>query len=172
MLSFPSEFPFVRRPAQAAPAPARESAVPDPRPIEPQVAVVEAPAPELIPMQKPIADPEPALPPEPAAPPPATLRAPLSPPTIAGGPRVIERRKVRRDPMAAAALVRLDSFHGPPAKVSLVDISIAGARFRTARPMEPGEKAQIRLEIGPIRCTTRLRIVHCNRDADGAHLVG
>jgi hypothetical protein len=86
--------------------------------------------------------------------------------------RLIERRKVKRDPMSAGALVKLDNFHGAPFRVALSDISVAGVRFRSVQPMDPGEKAQIRIEVGPLRWTTRLRIVHCERDADGANTVG
>jgi len=103
--------------------------------------------------------------------PPPIIMTSVAPP-VAAATRLIERRKFRRDPMGAQALIRLDSFHGPPAKVAVSDISIAGVRFRSIRPMDVGEKGQIRLEVGPIRWTTRLRIVHCTRDTDGANMIG
>ncbi|HEY2586124.1 MAG TPA: PilZ domain-containing protein [Tepidisphaeraceae bacterium] len=83
-----------------------------------------------------------------------------------------ERRKVKRDPMATAALLRVDGRHGPPIKIELTDISIAGARFRAPQKLDVGEKAQIRLEIGPFRWTTRLRVVHCSPTDDGATTIG
>ena len=83
-----------------------------------------------------------------------------------------ERRKVKRDPMATAALLRVDGRHGPPIKIELTDISIAGARFRAPQKLDVGEKAQIRLEIGPFRWTTRLRVVHCSPTGDGATAIG
>ena len=155
MLSFPSEFPFVRSAADAAPGPS-EAAVPEARPNSSEAVRAEAVT------SKPI-----HLTPESTP-----VRESATAPAEIAGARRDERRKVRRDAITAAALVRVDEFHGPPAKVSLVDISIAGARFRTARPMEVGAKAQIRLEVGPIRWTTRLRVVHCNRDADGVNVIG
>lgn len=155
MLSFPSEFPFVRSSAHAAPAPVGAAAI-EARPDEPEVVGAEAAESNSI-----------SVPPKPMP-----VREPAAPPAVNAGARQGERRKVRRDAITAAALVRVDEFHGPPAKVSLVDISIAGARFRTARQMQVGDKAQIRLEVGPIRWTTRLRVVHCNRDADGLNAVG
>jgi hypothetical protein len=109
-----------------------------------------------------------------AEPAPAPISAVVVPAvTMALSPvRLIERRKVKRDPMSAGALVHLDNFHGPPLKVSLVDISVAGVRFRCAQGVDCGEKAQIRIEVGPLRWTTRLRIVHCEREADGTKTIG
>lgn len=109
-----------------------------------------------------------AMEPEPEpAPLPMTLPVPKPQP-----PRLIERRKFRRDGMAAHGLVRMDSSHGPPAKVTLMDISVAGIRFRCNQPMDIGDKGQIRLEVGPLRWTTRLRVVHCDRDEQATHTIG
>lgn len=80
-----------------------------------------------------------------------------------------ERRKIKRDALSTSALLRIDGFHGPPTKIELTDISIAGARFRCDRPLDIGEKAQIRLEVGPLRWTTRLRVIHCTR-IDETHM--
>ena len=155
MLSFPSEFPFVKSAADAGRGPS-EAAAPAARSNEPEVVVSKATSSEPIQLAH--------------RPTPVGKSAPTE--AEAASQRQEERRKVRRDAITAAALVRVDEFHGPPAKVSLVDISIAGARFRTARQMQVGDKAQIRLEVGPIRWTTRLRVVHCTRDADGLNVVG
>lgn len=152
MVSFPAEFPFNRRSTDAA------------------EAIVAAPAPQAQIQQPEI---EPAIEQSP----------PLVAPPVASVPRVAtrasmpvlkptERRKVRRDAMATAALIRVDSIHGPPFKVTLTDISIAGARFRSARPFGADDRGQIRLEVGPVRWTTRLRVVHCAQDADGLNTVG
>ena len=168
MVAFPTEFPFVRRPAASAARPAAAPAVqpvqvakaPEPAP-HPQVtpAAQQTTAPEAPPKLVPADEPQPIVPVIPA--PPASSTA-----------RLIERRKVRRDPIVTQALVRMDGFHGPPLKVALQDISIAGARLRSPVPLELENKGQIRLEVGPVRWTTRLRIVHCTRDPDGASTVG
>lgn len=173
MVSFPSEFPFGRRKAEAAPQPVE--------PIEEKVApawqeaIAEAIAPAVGPVEHAGAPVAPAVSvaPEPAPAPVAAIAVPavavVPAPTMS---RLIERRKVKRDPMSAGALVRLDNFHGPPLKVGLLDISVAGVRFRSAQGVDCGEKAQIRIEVGPLRWTTRLRIVHCEREADGTNTVG
>lgn len=83
-----------------------------------------------------------------------------------------ERRKTRRDALSTAALLRVDGVHGPPLKIELSDISIAGARFRSPQKLDLGEKAQVRVEVGPFRWTTRLRVVHCEPLDDGAASIG
>lgn len=151
MFSFPPEFPFVsgRKPSAAAAEPP-----PAPEPVvqaeaEPQPAQQSEPEPETRPV---------------AVTPPPTREIPaLVSPRPAAAATHPERRKIKRDALSTSALLRVDGYHGPPTKIELTDISIAGARFRCDRPMDIGEKAQIRVEVGPFRWTTRLRVVHCTR---------
>lgn len=174
MVAFPAEFPFNRRQAEA-PVPPVELADTVVEP-EMQEAPPEAVAPAVGPVEHAVTMPAVAEPVAAVTPPeitPAAAAAPVVSVIPASAPaRLIERRKVRRDSMMSGAMVRLDNFHGPPLKVALMDISVAGARFRSAQPVDCGEKAQIRIEVGPLRWTTRLRIVHCEREADGTHTVG
>jgi hypothetical protein len=180
MVAFPTEFPFGRRKTEPAPqivdpveervAPAwqeatAEAVAPAVGPVEHAGAQVATAVPITAANSVAIAEPAPA--PVSAIVMPAVTMAPAPSPV-----RLIERRKVKRDPMAAGALVHLDNFHGPPLKVALMDISVAGVRFRSAQRADCGEKAQIRIEVGPLRWTTRLRIVHCEREADGTNTIG
>ena len=165
MLSFPSDFPFTRKPvAPAVPEPAAKPPKPaaaPPRPAQDEPAPVTpvAPVPTATAAhQESEADV--------VCVDPRSIDIPLTP-VAPAPPRLIERRKVRRDTMAAQALIRMDGVHGPPIKIALMDISIAGVRFRSAQPIDVGEKGQIRLEVGPLRWTTRLQIVHCQRDGRG-----
>src|SRR5947207_3120269 len=87
---------------------------------------------------------------DPPVPPAPSLTADVPAPTK---PRV-ERRKYQRDRMVAQAMIHADRVKLPPARVNLVDISIAGVRFQAPRPLDVGEKLQIRLEVGPFRWTT------------------
>ena len=167
MVAFPPEFPFVKRkPAEPQTEPPRQAA-----PAEP----VKVPSHSAPPVEKP-ARVDPPAPVARAEPPPtrpeSTPAATAASAPAPAAPRLVERRKFRRDPMAAQALVRVDSFPGPPIKVGLLDISVAGVRFRADRPMEVGEKAQVRLEVGPFRWTTRLRVIYCNRDGERVHSIG
>jgi hypothetical protein len=112
-----------------------------------------APSPEPI-VQAPV-NPEPVVQPAPAPPKP-----------------FVERRKYMRERMAASGLIHLDSAKGPPVKVSLIDISIAGVRFTSPRPLDAGDKLQIRVQVGPFRWTTRMRVVHCTRTASADAIIG
>ena len=183
MVSFPPEFPFVRRPDP--PADDRAAAMPEPAPSAPidDQPPVTAPPPESIapvtdeppaadaPAFEPVPDVEPVPAPLPPVPPAraATPRAGFRSITRAS---FAERRKSRRDALTATALVRLDAQQGPPSRVAISEISVAGVRFRSLRPMDLGDKGQIRLEVGPLRWTTRLRVVHCSRDEDGTATIG
>jgi hypothetical protein len=140
MVSFPDEFPFVKK--------ARGATVVDST-DPPQETVNES-----------AADPLPI--PEPISPAPV-----LSASASADNRPSIDRRKVKRDRMETTALIRFDAQPGPPIKVELEDISVAGVRFKSLQPIDLGQKAQIRLEIGPFRWTTRLRVVHRIKDERG-----
>lgn len=157
MFSFPPEFPFVsgRKPSAAAAEP----------PPAPEPVVEAQPEPQQV--REPLQMPEPQ--PVAISPPLPTQVAPRIEPKRAA-PAHAERRKIKRDSLSTSALLRIDGYHGPPTKIELTDISIAGARFRCDRPMDIGEKAQIRLEVGPLRWTTRLRVIHCTR-IDATHLI-
>jgi hypothetical protein len=74
--------------------------------------------------------------------------------------------------MIAPGLIHLDSTKGPPIRVSLMDISIAGVRFSAPRPLDPGDKLQIRVEAGPFRWTTRMRVIHCTRTPNAGNIIG
>lgn len=147
MFSFPPEFPFVsgRKPSAEPPPAAPEASASMEAQAEPE-AVKEVPA----------------LPPSP----------PPTRPALRAKTPMVERRKAKRDSMATAALLRIDGIHGPPMRVNLIDISVAGARLHCPHPLDAGEKAQIRLEVGPLRWTTRLRVVHSAPLDDGSASVG
>lgn len=170
--AFPQGFPFVSRRSEAAaqPEPEPQDWVPEPPPpAEPAAFQEQTVATEPLPLEPLNASAPAALLPAIAAAPemvPATAPlparwtpAPRTPVPAAATP-TREKRKVKRDALATAAWLRLDGVHGPPIKIELVDISIAGARFRAPRRLDVGDKAQIRVETGPFRWTTRLQVIH------------
>jgi len=59
----------------------------------------------------------------------AARSSPAAPARPAAPPQS-DRRKLKRDALATAALLRVDGFPGPATKIQLTDISVAGARFR------------------------------------------
>jgi hypothetical protein len=159
MFEFPPEFPFVsgRKPSVAA-APAEIPPEPAALPPEPTEVAPETQSEPIRPISW-------AETPRPA---------PVAVPASASVPSVpqAERRKLKRDALATAALLRIDGIPGPSTKIELMDISVAGARFRSPRKLDVGEKAQIRVEAGPFRWTTRLRIVHCTPLEGGFASIG
>lgn len=163
MFSFPPEFPFV----------SGRKADPKSRPVPPEPPPEPADAPaKCDPSAPEVFDPQSqTLTPPAIKSLPAVAEAPKAAPPSPAAPRP-ERRKVKRDALAASALLRVDGFRGPPSKIELIDISIAGARFRCTHALEVGEKAQVRLEVGPFRWTTRLRVIHCTRTEDRSLTVG
>ena len=165
MVSFPAEFPFVRKPEHAdAPHVAPKAELPP----EPMLGNEEVSMAGSSPSDHASAQTALALVETPVAATPAAVFSARP----AARPSFAERRKVRRDPLVAGALVRIDGQPGPPVKVAVTEISVAGVRFRASQPFQAGEKAQIRLEVGPLRWTTRLRVVHCSNDRDGASTIG
>jgi hypothetical protein len=151
-------FPFRRRESQPAIAPA-------PEPIAINPAVTPAALPNV---ERHASSPSDVPPTHSArsAPEPKKI-VPAAPPVVKN-----ERRKIRRDALNTAALLRVDGVHGPPLKIELSDISIAGARFRSPQKLDLGDKAQVRVEVGPFRWTTRLRVVHCEPLDDGGASIG
>jgi hypothetical protein len=150
MVEFSADFPFKRR--------STDRAVP---------ASPPAPAADNTP-------PPPPAPAKPIAPVELTAETPAEQPLTSAPPQkpAIERRKFKRERMAAPGLIHVDGAKGPPAKVTLIDISIAGARFSSQQPLDVGDKLQIRVEAGPFRWTTRMRVIHCTRHPAGPALIG
>jgi len=138
MVEFSEDFPFRRRSAEPVEA------------LEPTADKV-APSPP---------------PPAPAVETPAVVQEVIEP--VTPKKPLVERRKILRDRVTAPGLITPDGFKGPPIKISLIDISVQGCRFSAPQSLELGEKIQIRVEAGPFRWTTRMRVIHCTRTTSGS----
>jgi hypothetical protein len=79
-----------------------------------------------------------------------------------------ERRRSPRQRMRAKATLRVDNIGGNPINVELENLSLLGVRFRADRSLLLNDKANIRLEIGPLKWNARLRVINCLPGADGA----
>jgi len=139
MVEFSADFPFRRRSTDWQ-EPAADNVAPAPEPVKETPITAPAPAPQPV---------EPVV-----------VAPPKKP--------VIERRKVIRDRMTAPGLINPDGHRGPPIKVSLIDISVQGCRFSAPQSLDVGEKIQIRVEAGPFRWTTRMRVIHCTHNGNGS----
>lgn len=90
-------------------------------------------------------------------------------------PPTIERRRAARQTLVARATIRPDNPLGPggPSAVGYVsNISLLGIAFHTRKPLSANERYQIKLEVGPMKWTSRLRIVSCQPHASGTWDVG
>jgi hypothetical protein len=152
MALFPDEFPFKRPGVSASVEPVQEP------PVEhiPAPASVVAPAPAPAPAVELFEDEEPI--PE--------------PPVSAHVAVDRERRRSPRQSLIARALVRNERNSGPGWKVDLLNISMLGLRFRSNQSLLPGDVASVKLEVGPVRWATKLRVIHSAKLEDGNYSIG
>jgi hypothetical protein len=199
-LSFPDDFPFNRRSREpeapmkpqsqvqqpAAHSEARAQVEPAPqqrtRPAVPEGA--RAPAAAITEAQAPIPMPRPSTGEVPVAAQPvapraqaqaatnAMAQAPAHPPVTSAYPRANERRRSPRQTLVAKAVVRSEFNQNTVATGFLSNISMLGVGFHTRRPLAVGEKFQMRLELGPMRWATRLRVVSCQPHDSGTYDIG
>jgi hypothetical protein len=87
-----------------------------------------------------------------------------------------ERRRSPRQTLVAKATVRSDVQATVVASGFVSNISMAGVGFHTRRPLQIGEKYHLRIEVGPMKWASRLRVVTCKPVGDtwdvGAEFVG
>jgi hypothetical protein len=190
-LSFPDDFPFNRRsrepeapmkpqsqvqqqPPSQHEAPSQQRA----RPAVPEgarapaAAMTQAPAP--LPMPRPHSGDAPvaAQPIAPRAQAQAATSALAHTPVTSVYPRANERRRSPRQTLVAKAVVRSEFNQNTVATGFLSNISMLGVGFHTRRPLQVGEKFQMRLELGPMRWATRLRVVSCQPHDSGTYDIG
>ena len=78
-----------------------------------------------------------------------------------------DRRRSPRQRLAAKATLRVDNIGGNPLNVEIDNHSLLGVRFRTDRVLPLNDRANIRLEVGPLKWNARLRVISC-LDLDGS----
>jgi len=99
-------------------------------------------------------------------------RTPDASPPAPTWPRAQERRRSPRQTLVAKAVVRSEFNQNTVATGFLSNISMLGVGFHTRRPLNIGEKFQMRLELGPMKWATRLRVVSCQAHDSGTYDVG
>jgi hypothetical protein len=116
---------------------------------------------------KPQAEPQPA-----PAPAPVSVKAPepamerpiqaLAPATVVPPHR--ERRRSARQTLVAKAVIKPDVSVTVPALVTtgfVSNISMGGIGFHTRKPLAVGEKFRVNLELGPMKWSSRMKVVAC-----------
>jgi len=88
---------------------------------------------------------------------------------------IVERRSAVRQTLIARATIKPESNYagiGPSAAGYISNISLRGVGFHTRRPLIIGERYSIKLEVGPMRWATRLKVVTCEPHPGGTYDVG
>ena len=86
-----------------------------------------------------------------------------------------ERRRMPRETVTAKGLLSMnrgEDEDGEGQLVEVFDLTLQGCGFRSAVPLAAGDYHQIIVMAGPLRLTSRLRIVSARPDADGKFEVG
>ncbi len=105
--------------------------------------------------------------PSPAAPlPTAPTPAPVAPLPFK------DRRRSPRQRMNAKASLRVDTLGGNPLHVEIDNLSLLGIRFRSNRELLVNDKANLRLEVGPLKWASRLRVINCQQNRDASYTIG
>jgi hypothetical protein len=183
-LDFPEGFPFNR------PHPAVKSEQVTPAEPQPEMAPATTPQAEAAPADTPWTkadeDFEAAIAQDTGMSRPAVTRSQRPAPTplmrLVGAEQMLaprhvrERRRSPRQTLVAKATVRSDVQATVVASGFVSNISMAGVGFHTRRPLQVGEKYQLRIEVGPMKWASRLRVVTCKPVGDtwdvGAEFVG
>ena len=180
--AFADDFPFTKRQSEApAIDAAAAAAAPARRPAF-------APASSIFPAGFPFADPQPevasvveAAPavtePSAASPTDADAFAPSPyapiPSSVPAAPLPFkDRRRSPRQRMNAKATLRVDNVGGNPLVVEIDNLSLLGVRLRTDRELLINDKANIRLEVGPLKWASRLRVINCLRRGEANYTIG
>src|SRR3954451_13567682 len=115
------------------------------------------PAPAPAPLLPPLKAPEPAI----ERPAPAAAAA-AAPTTVVPPHR--ERRRSARQTLVAKAVIKPDVSVTVPALVTtgfVSNISMGGIGFHTRKPLAVGEKFRVNLELGPMKWSSRMKVVAC-----------
>jgi hypothetical protein len=90
-----------------------------------------------------------------------------------------ERRRSPRQNLRTKALYRPENVTAAGGAVHVSNISMLGVRFWSKGPVGHGDKGTLKIEVGPLRWHSKLRIVSCIRAQDegegyvvGAEFVG
>jgi hypothetical protein len=78
-----------------------------------------------------------------------------------------ERRRSPRQAIRARASFRSEADVTAVRSVQVVNLSLVGVRLRSNQPMNVGDRGNVRMEIGPVKWGSRVRVVQCEPGADG-----
>lgn len=83
-----------------------------------------------------------------------------------------ERRRSPRQALRAKAVYRDDMNTASNGPVQVINISMFGVRLWSARPLQSGNRGSIRLELGPVKWSSMMRVVSVDPNQDEGYVVG
>jgi hypothetical protein len=83
-----------------------------------------------------------------------------------------ERRRALRQPLRAQAIFRGDLNPAAAGPVQLLNISLCGARISSAKPAKLGERGTVKIEVGPIRWSSRVKVIACDAREGEGYVIG
>ena len=101
--------------------------------------------------------------------PPPRPRAPKPPEEVESGQ---ERRRSPRETLVAEARIRPQRVGGIAIDGYASNISELGVGLHTSSPLQIGEQFRVSLKAGPMRLTSKVRVVSCRKDETGVYDIG
>jgi hypothetical protein len=98
--------------------------------------------------------------------------APAAPLPSAADVHVPERRRSPRQVLTTRAMLRAEGRPAAPVAVEMNNISLLGVRFYSEVALDKDQRAQIRIEVGPLKWNSRLRVITCTQDDWGRYMIG
>lgn len=92
--------------------------------------------------------------------------------TDAAGYTGPERRRSPRQALRAKAIYRNDMNPAGAGPVQLLNFSMSGVRIWSTKPMKKGERGNVKMEIGPVKWSGRVKVVACDAHDDDGYSVG
>jgi hypothetical protein len=83
-----------------------------------------------------------------------------------------ERRRALRQPLRAQAIFRGDLNPAGAGPVQLLNISLCGTRLMSPKPAKLGERGTVKIEVGPIRWSSRVKVIACDAKEGEGYVIG
>jgi hypothetical protein len=79
-----------------------------------------------------------------------------------------ERRRMHREAVSAKGLISMNPYDEDGQLVEVFDLNLQGCGFRSPVALDKGDYHQILVMAGPLRLSSRLRVVAVRPYADGS----
>jgi hypothetical protein len=83
-----------------------------------------------------------------------------------------ERRRSPRQAFRAKAIYRNDMNPAGAGPVQIVNFSAGGMRLWSTKPIKMGERGNVKMEVGPVKWSGRVKVVACDAHEDDGYSVG